>query len=43
MVFDPDGPFEEWMIRLSPLWGPFYALFYIVRLLWDELFHPHKH
>lgn len=34
--FNPDDLFETWVIRLSPLWGPFYAIFYIMRLLWRE-------
>lgn len=35
---DPDGIIEKWIIVFSPLWGPFYALLYIVRLLWREIF-----
>lgn len=34
---DVDDIFERVVILLSPIWGPFYALFYIVRLLWHEL------
>ncbi len=36
MAFDIDKVFESWIIRLLPLWGPFYAVFYITRLLWRE-------
>lgn len=38
MAFDPDKIFEAWVVRLSPVWGPFYAVFYILRLFWRELF-----
>jgi len=34
---DPDEIFANWVERLSPLWGPFYAIYYITRLLWREL------
>lgn len=37
---DPDEFIGGWIKRLSPLWGPFYALFYIIRLLWRELTKP---
>lgn len=36
--YNVDDLFERIVIALSPLWGPFYAVFYIVRLLWRELF-----
>jgi hypothetical protein len=35
---DVDDVFEKIVIFLSPIWGPFYALFYIMRLLWQQLF-----
>lgn len=35
---DPDEFFELLVTKTIPLWGPFYAVFYIVRLLWRELF-----
>jgi hypothetical protein len=35
---DPDKIIETWIDKMSPVWGPFYALFYIVRLLWREIF-----
>lgn len=38
MGYDPDDQFEKIAVRLLPLWGPFYALFYIVRLVWREIF-----
>lgn len=38
MGFNPDDIVEVWVIRLSPIWGPFYAVFYILRLFWQELF-----
>ena len=38
MAFNPDDIFEKWVERLIPLWGPFYAVFYLLRLLWRELF-----
>lgn len=37
-TIDPDEIIAKWVIRMVPLWGPFYALFYIVRLLWREIF-----
>lgn len=39
---NPDDLFEKWVIRLAFIWGPFYALFYIVRLLLRELFWREK-
>ncbi len=38
MSFDPDSFLETWVQRSVPLWGPFYAVYYIIRLLWHELF-----
>lgn len=38
MGFEPDDIFETWVTRLVPIWGPFYAIFYILRLLWREMF-----
>ncbi|MEX1112013.1 MAG: hypothetical protein WEC84_00995 [Candidatus Andersenbacteria bacterium] len=38
MPFEPDDIFEAWVKRLVPIWGPFYAMFYIIRLLWRETF-----
>lgn len=32
-----DDLFESMVIKLVPIWGPFYALFYIARLVWREL------
>lgn len=37
MAYNPDDSFEKLTIRLAPIWGPFYAVFYIMRLLWREL------
>jgi len=37
MALNPDDIIEKWVMRLVPLWGPFYALFYLMRLLWKEL------
>ncbi len=34
---DPDDIFKRWVERLLPLWGPFYALYYIIRYLIHEL------
>lgn len=36
--FDADAPFEKMVTWLVPIWGPFYAVFYILRLFWYELF-----
>lgn len=36
--FDPDKVFDRVVTSLVPLWGPFYAIFYILRLLWHEIF-----
>ena len=35
---DPDEPFEKGVEFLVPIWGPFYAIYYILRLMWYELF-----
>lgn len=37
MAFNPDDSFEEWAERLVPIWGPFYAMFYIIRYVYREL------
>ncbi len=34
---DPDKIFETWASRFLPLWGPFYAMYYIIRYLLREL------
>ncbi len=39
---DPDDVFKRWVSRSLPLWGPFYALYYIVRYLMKELRHKDK-
>jgi len=39
---DPDNLIAGWIKAFSPLWGPFYAIFYIVRLLWREIFINRK-
>lgn len=41
-AFNPDDIFEKWTDRLSIVWGPFYAVFYILRLFWAELFRRNK-
>jgi hypothetical protein len=38
MAVNPDKVFEVIIVKLVPIWGPFYALFYILRLIWKELF-----
>lgn len=38
MAFNPDDIVEKWVMRLVPIWGPFYALYYLLRLLWEEVF-----
>lgn len=38
MAYNPDDHFETLVKLLLPIWGPFYALFYILRLIWRELF-----
>lgn len=38
MGYNPDKTVEKWVHGLAPLWAPFYAVFYIVRLMWVELF-----
>lgn len=40
--FDPDDIFAAWVKRLVPIWGPIYALFYIIRLLWVEIFRRRR-
>lgn len=37
--FDPDDFVENIAMKLVFLWGPFYAVFYFVRLIWRELFN----
>lgn len=36
--FNPDTVFEKIVLGLVPLWGPFYAVFYILRMFWQEIF-----
>jgi len=38
MGFDADDLFEKIVFWFLPLWGPFYAVFYILRTFWDEIF-----
>ncbi len=38
MSFNPDDIIEKWVMRLVPIWGPFYALYYLLRLVWKEIF-----
>ena len=38
MGYDPDDLFETILLGALPLWGPFYAVFYILRMFWQELF-----
>jgi hypothetical protein len=33
---DPDDFFAKLVKGLLPIWGPFYALFYILRVMWKE-------
>lgn len=33
-----DDLYEKVVTSLSPIWGPFYALYYIIRLLLHDLF-----
>ena len=42
MAFEPDDIFAAIVERLVPIWGPFYALFYILRLFYREVFHRDK-
>ncbi|HLD26038.1 MAG TPA: hypothetical protein VJC05_03280 [Candidatus Andersenbacteria bacterium] len=37
MATNPDSIFEKWVIRLIFLWGPFYGLYYILRMIWREI------
>lgn len=39
MPFNPDDLFEYIILALIPIWGPFYAIFYILRMFWYEIFH----
>lgn len=41
-TIDPDDIFTKAVERLVPIWGPFYALFYILRLFWRELVHRER-
>lgn len=38
MAIDPDEIIASWITWFVPLWGPFYAMFYVLRLLWREMF-----
>jgi hypothetical protein len=38
MALDPDELFEKLVIKLIFIWGPFYAIFYLTRMLWREFF-----
>lgn len=38
MRYDPDDLFEKIVNAFIPLWGPFYAVFYILRMFWYEIF-----
>lgn len=38
MATDPDKIFEQWARRTIPIWGPFYAMYYIIRYLFREMF-----
>jgi hypothetical protein len=37
MGLNPDDIIEKWVMLLVPLWGPFYALYYLIRLVWKEI------
>jgi hypothetical protein len=34
---DPDKVFENFAEKLVPIWGPIYAMYYIIRYLIHEL------
>lgn len=36
-MVDPDQIVERMVILSMPLWGPFYAVYYIIRLLIKEI------
>lgn len=38
MPYNPDELFEKIVMKFSPLWGPFYGLYYLARLIVRELF-----
>jgi hypothetical protein len=38
MPYNPDELFEKIVMKTSAWWGPFYALYYLVRLIARELF-----
>jgi len=40
--YNIDDLFESILVFLSPIWGPFYAIFYILRLLWREIFRQNQ-
>lgn len=37
MAFNPDDAIEKWIMRLVPIWGPFYATYYLLRMFWKEV------
>jgi hypothetical protein len=42
MGLDPDDIFAKLVLYTLPLWGPFYALYYILRLMWYEFFQSRE-
>lgn len=38
MSQNPDDDLEKIVFALLPLWGPFYAVFYLLRMMWMEIF-----
>ena len=40
MGFDPDDTVEKLIYMTVPLWGPFYAVLYLARLVFKELTNP---
>ncbi len=42
MAADMDDLFARIVVVTAPLWGPFYAIFYIIRMLWREFFERRR-
>lgn len=36
--YNPDEFFEKVVVKLSPIWAPFYAFYYLLRHVWREIF-----
>jgi len=42
MAVNYDELFEKIVNILIPIWGPIYAVYYILRIMWKEIFNPEE-